>query len=82
MFGDSPWHISTFLRSIDRFGQNIPAFNIKGVDVIRTSVGGMLTGIVVILTLAYFIVKLQALVAGSDPIINQNIIFDYYSTKQ
>ena len=56
VFGDSPWHISSFLRSIDRFGQNVPAFNIKGASVIRTTIGGVLTGIVIILTLVYFIV--------------------------
>ena len=82
MFRDSPWHISSFLRSIDRYGQQIPAFNIKGVSVIRTSIGGVLTGIVLILTLVYFIVKLEALIDGSDPIINQNTISDYYSTTE
>ena len=70
VFGDSPWHISNFFRSIDRYGQNVPAFNIKGASVIRTSIGGILTGIVITLTLVYFIVKLQALIDRSDPIIN------------
>ena len=70
MFRDSPWHISSFLRSIDRYGQSIPTFNIKGVSEIRTSVGGIVSGFTMILTLFYFSVKLQILVAGSDPVIN------------
>ena len=82
MFGDSPWHITSFLRSIDRFGQNIPAFNINGASVIRTTIGGILTGIVITLTLIYFIVKLEALIDGSDPIINQNTISDYYGSAE
>ena len=82
MFRDSPWHIGSFLRSIDRYGQQIPAFNIKGVSVIRSPIGGVLTGIVLILTLVYFIVKVEALIDGSDPIINQNTIFDHYSTTE
>ena len=70
MFSDSPWHISSFLRSIDRYGQNIPAFNIKGVSVIKTSIGGIMTGIVSISTLIYFLAKLEVLIDRSDPIIN------------
>ena len=82
MFSDSPWHISSFLRSIDRYGQNIPAFNIKGVSVIKTSIGGIMTGIVFISTLIYFFAKLEVLIDRSDPIINQNTISDYYSTTE
>ena len=49
---------------------------------IRSPIGGVLTGIVLILTLVYFIVKVEALIDGSDPIINQNTIFDHYSTTE
>ena len=57
-FADSPWHITSFLRSIDRFGQSIPTFNIKGENEVKTTIGGVLTAIVMILTLSYFITNL------------------------
>ena len=34
------------------------------------------------LTLGYFVVGLQALIAGSDPTINYSILYNYYGNDQ
>ena len=73
-FKESPWHISSFLRTIDRFGSPIPAFNIKGTEKVKTTAGGILTATIMVFTLSYFVVNVQRLAKGSDPIINQRTI--------
>ena len=70
VFQESPWHITYFLRSIDRFGYPIPTFNIKGSGKVKTTVGGILTATILVVTLGYFIINLQRLVKGTDPIVN------------
>ena len=59
LFSESAWHINSFFRKVDRFGQPIPAFNVKGKDKVRTVIGGILTIAIITLTLGYFIAKLQ-----------------------
>ena len=31
---ESPWHIMKILRQMDRFGEPLPAFNLKGKDTV------------------------------------------------
>ena len=58
MFRESPWHINSFFNKIDRFGQPIPAFNMKGKDKVTTTFGGIVTAIIMTLTLGYFVTGL------------------------
>ena len=58
MFRESPWHINSFFSKIDRFGQQIPAFNVKGKDKVTTTVGGIMTVTIMTLTLGYFVMRL------------------------
>ena len=62
------------LRQIDRFGEPIPAFNIKGKDKVTTAVGGITTLIVIFLTLSYLITKVNSVLEKETPIINENNI--------
>ena len=82
MFSESPWHISSILRKIDRFGKPIPAFNMKGKDQIKTVIGGIMTTAIITLTLGYFVIKFQDLMAGTDQIVNYNVLHSYYSGKE
>ena len=41
-----------------------------------------MTAATMALTLGYFVVGLQALIAGSDPTINYSILYNYYGTDQ
>ena len=58
MFRESPWHINNFFSKIDRFGQPIPAFNVKGKDRVTTTFGGIVTALIMVLTLGYFVMRL------------------------
>ena len=69
-FDESPYHITNFLRSIDRFGQPVPTFNIKGTNKIKTAFGGVLTAVIMTFALGYFTIKFEALFKGADPVIN------------
>ena len=51
------------LEQIDRFGEPIPAFNIKGKDKVKTAFGGIMTLLVVFLTISYFSSKFNSIVA-------------------
>ena len=82
MFSESPWHITNFLRELDRFGHKIPAFNIKGKDEVKTVLGGILTTAIVILTVSYFMIKLQDLRTGTDKFINYNVMNSYYGEEE
>ena len=42
------------LRRIDRYGIDIPAFNIKGKEQVKTVFGGVMTLAIVIFTIGYF----------------------------
>ena len=69
-FDESPYHIANFLRSIDRFGQPVPTFNIKGTNKVKTACGGVLSAVIMTFALAYFTIKFEALFKGADPVIN------------
>ena len=70
MFRESPWHFTNFLHRIDKFGQPIPGFNIKGQNEVKTAIGGIMTAIIVSITLGYFATKFNGLLNGDNPIIN------------
>ena len=54
----------------------------KNKDKVTTTVGGILTAAIMTLTLGYFIMRLQALSAGSDPTINNNIVHNYFGANK
>ena len=56
---DKPsWHINNVLSNIDSFGKEVPAFNIKGEAKVNTVFGGIITAMILTMTLSYAIVKL------------------------
>ena len=77
-FNESSWHVTNFLRDLDNFGRQIPAFNIKGKDSVNTVVGGFLSFAIMTVTLGYAIGGIVDLINREDPIINENIVQDYY----
>ena len=66
-FWESPYSVKTFLREIDIFGQKIPTFNIKGKDRVQTAIGGILTALIISVTIGYAISKLHDLIIRADP---------------
>ena len=80
-FSQSPYSLTNRLLSIDNFGLPIPSFNLKGKTHITTWVGGLLTAIIKVVTLAYATQKLHALYLGLNPTINENIQANYFGKE-
>ena len=68
-------------HNLDNFGSPVPAFNVKGKSKVTTIIGGLLTAMILTLTLAYAVQKLFAVFERTDPTINENIEANYYSKE-
>ena len=77
----SPYSLTNRLSAIDNFGEPIPSFNLKGKTHMTTWVGGLLSAIILTITLAYATQKLHALYLGLDPTINENIQTNYFGKE-
>ncbi len=53
------WHVGNKLQSIDLFGREVPAFNLKGETHVNTTVGGLVSVLILITTLLYTVIKFQ-----------------------
>ena len=51
----SKWHAANFVRDMDNFGKEVPAFNVNGETHINTIPGGLLNLFVLGVTLGYSI---------------------------
>ena len=51
------WHIGNAFMSLDSFAYEVPSFNIKGDQKVRTSLGGVVTITLLIVSLAYSVLK-------------------------
>ena len=67
----SNWLITNVIRRIDRFGKNVPAFNIDGKDQVSTLLGGLLSITIRMLALGYGLSTLLDLIDKQNPTINQ-----------
>ena len=68
---NSNWKITNVIRRIDRFGKNVPAFNIDGKDQVSTLIGGLLSITIRMLALGYGLTTLLDLIDKQNPTINQ-----------
>ena len=73
------WHIVNQLTNLDLYGRAVPTFNLKGETHINTSMGGLLSLVIMITTLAYTSLKFTELYTRADPFINETKIPDYYA---
>ena len=73
------WHISNALTNLDFFGKDLPTFNIKGEGRVNTVFGGMVTSSIIMLTLAYTLLKFSDLYTKDNPVVSEVIVQDYYS---
>ena len=62
----------SFFRNIDIFGKPVPSFNLDGKDTIKTTIGACMTLMILILTLAFGLLKMKDLFERKNPIINTN----------
>ena len=62
------------MRQCDLFGQPVPAFNIKGKSKVKTAVGGILSAVIIAVTLGYSIMKIHDLMLKANPVISDNTL--------
>ena len=80
--GDRPrWHISNALKGFDSFGKEVPAFNIKGESRVNTALGGLLTFVILTVSLIYSIIKIVQMVNGDNPIISDLMLPSHYGPE-
>ena len=72
----------SMLERIDIFGQELPAFNLKGTSTVHTMTGGIFTFIVVIITLTYGSMKLLHLVNRHNPNVSEATQLDFYNFEE
>ena len=69
------------LTNLDFYGKDVPAFNIKGQNRVNTVFGGIMTSMVLVLTLIYTVIKLDELYSRQNPIISEWIMPDNIDPK-
>ena len=76
---DSKWNIKSVFKNLDNYGKEVPAFNVGGETRVSTVCGGIISVLVMTLTLTYSIVKLTQLINKQNPTINQVTIPNHYA---
>ena len=61
------WHISKVVKGFDNFAGDIPTFNLKGETKVKTMIGCISTLAIMILVLAYALMKVIHLVERRNP---------------
>ena len=67
---------------MDWFGSEIPSFNLKGETRITTLFGGMMTALIMILSLGYAILKGIHLIHRTNPTINTYPIPSHFDISE
>ena len=74
------WHINNYLQDMDIFGKEVPGFNIKGMHHLGTAMGGLVTAILLTISLIYAMIKTLHLVNAANPVMSALTIPGYYSS--
>ena len=77
--GGASWSVGNRMRDIDGFGKEIPAFNLKGENRVNSVFGGVVTTIILTLTLIYASMKAIDLMEKRNPTISYGTIEDEFS---
>ena len=72
------WHMNKVIKNVDSFGKELPAFNLRGESRVNTLVGGIVTIVIMVLTLSYAVIKAIHLTSKHNPQINENQIAYYF----
>ena len=67
--GNRAWDATNYIRSLDSFGKEVPAFNLHGQTQVQTLVGGCLTLLIMIITFSYATSSMINLAQKKDPFV-------------
>ena len=76
------WDAQNYIRSLDSFAKEVPAFNIQGQSQVQTLVGGCFTLLIMIITFSYATSKMIDLSQKKDPFITQSVEKDFYDASK
>ena len=76
------WDAKNYIRSLDSFAKEVPAFNIQGQSQVQTLVGGCITLLIMIITFSYATSKMIDLSQKKDPFITQSVEKDFYDPSK
>ena len=61
-----------FIKDLDLFKEPVPAFSIHGKGAVKTWVGACCSSIIIVLTVAFGLLKLQHMVDRKNPVLVAN----------
>ena len=76
------WDAKNYIRSLDSFAKEVPAFNIQGQSKVQTLVGGCFTLLIMIITFSYATGKMIDLSQKKDPLVTQSVEKDIYDPSK
>ena len=74
--GEKPWHMGRVVSGLDSFGSAVPSLNIGGETTVNTLCGGIVTGLILLVTLIFAAHKATELVDARNPTIIDTTISD------
>ena len=82
VFKSRAWDATNYIRSLDSFAKEVPAFNINGQSHVQTLVGGFLTSLIIIITFSYATSKMIDLAQKKDPFVTLSEEKDFYDASK
>ena len=75
------WHIGRVIRGMDSFSMEVPSFNIKGETRVNTLCGGIVSCLILLMTLAFAAHNAVELFDAKNPTINKVTTPSYFSNE-
>ena len=72
----------SLVKRVDIYGVHLPSFNLKGKERVKTASGGVMTVIILAITLLFAGIKMEQLVTRKNPDVTKNIIEDFHDTDE
>ena len=76
--GEKSWHIGRVISGMDSFGMEVPNLNLKGETHVNTLIGGVVSALILMLTLAFAANTAIELVQPQNPSMKEVTTKDYF----
>ena len=79
---EKSWHIGRVISGMDSFGMEVPSLNLKGETQVNTLIGGVVSALILMLTLAYAANTAIELVEPQNPTITEVTAKDHFDESE
>ena len=76
------WDVINVMRDQDSYAQNVPSFNIKGKDKVKTVFGGFISLVIAGVVLSYAVSGWIDLIQRANPVITESVMPNYYGENK